>query len=138
MKHKLLALLLASSLPMLMAHGDEGGCSGGEEEEEAIGPSTNSACAEGTTLTYETFGRTFMESYCTRCHSSTLSGPDRKGAPVFHDFDTVAGVRAVAEHIDQVAASGPGASNTLMPPGGPMPSLEERQQLAIWLACGSP
>lgn len=86
-------------------------------------------------LTYESFGGSFMETYCTRCHSSTLTGDARMGAAVYHDFDTLAGVLAFAEHIDGQAASGPAATNELMPIGAPTPTLAERQQLGEWLAC---
>ena len=76
-----------------------------------------------------------MESYCTRCHSSTLSGAARSGAPAGADFDTLEGILAHAHHIDQFAASGPHATNILMPPTDPRPTLGERQQLGAWLAC---
>jgi len=135
MRSKLFAILLVASLPALMGHGE--GC-GSEDEEAELGEPTGAACPDGSTLTYETFGRSFMESYCTRCHSSTLSGEARRGAPLYHDFDTPTGIRAVADHVDQMAGSGPSATNTLMPPGGAMPTLAERQRLAEWLACDAP
>lgn len=133
------ALLLAiCALPFLMAHGD-GGCGGcSSEEDEIFGPPTQTACPEISTLTYGTFGEQFMTQYCTRCHSSQLKGADRNGAPEFHDYDTVGGVRSVADHIDQTAASGPAATNTSMPIGAPQPTDEERRKLAEWIACGAP
>jgi uncharacterized membrane protein len=76
-----------------------------------------------------------MDNYCTRCHSSTLTGAARNGAPIGHDFDTFDGVLKVAEHIDEYAAAGPAAVNTLMPPSNPTPSEAERHQLGEWLAC---
>jgi hypothetical protein len=100
------------------------------------------------TLTYDNFGRDFMERYCTMCHDSALPRSQRNGAPIFHDFDTLLGVREVADHIDEEAGFGPGAHNTFMPgsrcpsvAGGPLdkdcdqPTPEERTQLAEWLAC---
>src|SRR5262245_8653387 len=100
------------------------------------------------TLTYDTFGRDFMERYCTSCHDSTLTRSHRNGAPFAHDFDTFLGVMQVHGHIDEQAGFGPDAKNTFMPPdrcpsvkGGPLaidcprPTAEERTNLAIWLAC---
>ena len=104
-----------------------------------FGPPTESACPPtGTTLTYESFGKPFMAAYCTRCHDSKLRGEDRQGAPSFHDFDTIFGIRAVSDHIDETTASGPAATNDSMPPDKPAPTLEERQQLGEWIACDMP
>jgi uncharacterized membrane protein len=106
--------------------------------DSVFGPPTESTCPQGSTLTYENFGKGFMTQYCTRCHSSELVGADRMGAPSFHDFDTLFGIKAVADHIDETTASGPAATNTGMPPDGPFPTLEEREQLGEWIACGMP
>lgn len=106
------------------------------EEEGEFGPPTESVCPEGSTLTWESFGQQFMASYCTECHASTLTGADRQGAPLYHDFDTLEGVLPVLDHVDMKAAAGPAATNELMPPAGnPTPTMEERQQLGEWLAC---
>jgi hypothetical protein len=57
----------------------------------------------------------------------------------FHDFDTLDGIKPVANHVDEYAAAGPSTTNELMPEGaGPRPSLAERQMLGEWLACGAP
>ena len=128
-------LVLASTLLLFtMGHGD--GCC--TEETAVLGPATGATCPPASTLTYASFGQAFMESYCTRCHSSTLSGADRNGATAFHDFDTRLGVVQVADHIDQAAGSGPNATNDQMPPDGAMPSVAEREMLAEWIACGAP
>jgi cytochrome c5 len=79
-----------------------------------------------------------MSTYCTRCHSSTLTGAARNGATSYHDFDTLKGVKDVMDHIDQTAGAGPDATNESMPPNGTKPSLAERQQLAEWIACQAP
>jgi hypothetical protein len=107
-------------------------------EESVFGPPTESVCPQTSTLTYQNFGKNFMTKYCTRCHSSELMGADRQGAPSFHDFDTLFGVKAVYDHIDETTAAGPAATNTGMPPDSPAPSLEERKQLGEWIACGMP
>jgi cytochrome c5 len=113
---------------------------GGEEHEEEGEPS-GATCPADSTLTYDTFGQSFMEQYCTGCHSSALSGAARQGAPSDHDFDTLAGIRDVgAEHIDGLAAAGPSHVNTAMPPAAQSakPSEAERRLLGEWLACGIP
>ncbi|MEZ4361660.1 MAG: hypothetical protein R3B48_15845 [Kofleriaceae bacterium] len=117
-----------------MAHG--GGCGG--EESSVLGPPTQAACPNGSTLTYANFGQAFMDQYCTRCHSSALTGAARNGATAYHDFDTVGGVRSVMDHIDQSAASGPAAMNHTMPPNGPFPTDDERLKLGEWIACEAP
>lgn len=109
------------------------------EENPVFGPPTETECPDGSTLTYENFGARFMEDYCTKCHSSELVGSvARHGAPSFHDFDTVYGIRAVSEHIDETTAAGPAAINDGMPRGAPYPTLDERYQLGEWIACGMP
>lgn len=123
------ALLLASQ----MGHG--GGCGG---EEDVFGDPTGSTCPQGSTLTYNNFGKAFMEQYCTRCHSSELTGSARNGAPSFHDFDTLPGIKAVSDHIDETTAAGPSSTNEGMPEDGAKPTLMERQQLGEWIACGMP
>lgn len=100
------------------------------------------------TLTWDSFGQHFMETYCTACHDSALKHSQRNGAPLYHDYNTLMGVLQTIDHVDEYAGSGPAASNSEMPPskcpstpGGsadtacPQPSEEERSQLAIWLAC---
>ncbi|MBK7539554.1 MAG: c-type cytochrome [Myxococcales bacterium] len=135
MSRRVLFLLALLSLPFLMAHGG-GGCGG--DEESVFGPPTQSACPNGSTITYANFGQAFMTQYCTRCHSSELVGAARNGAPKFHDFDTVGGIRSVSDHVDQTAASGPASTNTSMPPSGPIPTEDERKKLGEWLQCGAP
>lgn len=107
-------------------------------EDPLFGPPTESVCPTTQTLTYDNFGKPFMESYCTRCHSSELVGEARMGAPSFHDFDTLFGIKAVSDHIDETAAFGPAAMNNSMPPNGARPTAEERRQLGEWIACGMP
>jgi cytochrome c5 len=127
-------VIAAIALLFAMGHGD-GGCGGGEG---VLGPPTKAECPPASTLTYANFGQELMATYCTRCHASTLTGAARMGATAFHDFDTIDGIRAVREHIDQTAGAGPDATNETMPPNGSKPSLEERQKLAEWIACGVP
>jgi cytochrome c5 len=128
-------VLAATLLVFAMGHGDGCGCG----SEPVLGPPTNAICPPaGSTLTYANFGQQFMTTYCTRCHSSTLTGAARMGATAFHDFDTIEGIRPLLDHIDETAGAGPDATNDSMPPNGTKPSLAERQMLAEWLACQAP
>jgi hypothetical protein len=100
------------------------------------------------TLTYENFGKPFMDTYCIVCHDQHLPLSKRNGAPLYHDFDTLQGVLEVPDHIDEQAGWGPDAHNSFMPgercpstAGGPLdrdckqPTDEERTHLAQWIAC---
>jgi uncharacterized membrane protein len=109
-----------------------------DTDEHHLGEPTGATCPTDSTLSYQTFGQTFMASYCTRCHSSAVMGADRQDAPIGVNYDTVDGVRAHAELIDLHAAAGPNAVNTAMPPSDPRPSEAQRRQLGEWLACGAP
>lgn len=127
-------LVVATTLLVFtMGHGD-GCCS----STAVLGPLTEAECPPTSTLTYDNFGAAFMEQYCTRCHSSELTGTARMGATLFHDFDTREGVVQVGDHVDQTAAFGPAAQNRSMPPSAPFPTDAERTQLGEWLACGAP
>jgi uncharacterized membrane protein len=86
----------------------------------------------GTTLTYDNFGRTFMASWCNRCHSAEPGMRD--GAPDDYVFDTLDQVR---KHKDRIFARS-ATTNDSMPPGPVDPPLAEREKLAEWLACGAP
>lgn len=108
------------------------------EDPVLFGPPTGAVCPPASTLTWENFGKPFMETYCTGCHHSELVGPARMGAPSFHDVDTVFGVRSIRNHIDETTAAGPDAINRGMPNEGPFPTDAERFQLGEWLACGAP
>lgn len=115
--------------------GDSGSEPPGEQETR---PSSGSVCPSEQTLTYENFGRPFLETYCTRCHGMNPPDGSRHGAPVGLDWDVLELVREHAERIDRLAAAGPSATNTTMPPSEPRPSVAERRQLGEWLVCGAP
>ena len=87
---------------------------------------------EGTTLTYENFGASFMTGYCQSCHGSLSE--DRAGAPGESIFDTVGQIQRQRDRIFARSAAG----NDSMPPGPEDPSPEDREKLAEWLACGAP
>ena len=108
-------------------------CGGDDHPRE--GAATGSVSPSPNTLTYATFGESFMTRYCVRCHSTAVTGDARQGAPADHNFNAFAGVLRFADHIDEHAAAGPNAVNSDMPPSDPKPTEEERRQLGQWLAC---
>ncbi len=85
----------------------------------------------GTTLTYENFGKSFIDTHCQSCHASRSH--DRVGAPAEYFFDTREDVVRHRERIFVRAA----ASNDSMPPGPNDPNDGDRAKLADWLACGA-
>ena len=87
------------------------------------GGSTGATCPSGSTLTYASFGKAFMDSYCVSCHQKFSSQDGIKG-------DTAA--------IDERTGSGPNGTNTSMPQSGAAPTDAERAKLSEWLACGAP
>ena len=109
-----------------------------DHDHESEGTPTQSVCPTPQTLTYANFGQAFFDSYCQRCHASTVTGAARMGAPDDHTFDQVQDIQLLAHHIDELAAAGPAAVNTEMPPDGAKPTEAERRQLGEWLACGAP
>jgi cytochrome c5 len=132
-KHLAIVALLGSAL----ACGDSHDHDDDHDESAEVGDATGATCPQGSTLSYDNFGKEFFASYCLSCHSSALSGAAaRSGAPNDHNFDTLQGIQANIDHIDELTAAGPNATNTAMPPGGG-PTLEERTKLGEWLACGA-
>lgn len=87
---------------------------------------------EGTTLSYENFGADFMGQWCNRCHQPYAR--DRHGAPGEYNFDKLHELRRSKERIFARAA----LDNDSMPPGPDDPPLQQREDLAEWLACGAP
>jgi len=113
-------------------------CSGEAEAEEHEGTATGAKCPGTDGPTAENFGTAFLQTYCLKCHSESVTGDARQGAPTDTNFDTLEEVRFHSMHMDEHAASGPNATNTEMPPAKQLqPTLEERQKLGQWLACGA-
>ncbi len=88
----------------------------------------------GTQLTYESFGKGFLDNHCQGCHGVRSATEDRKGAPSGYDFGSADDARRWRSRIFSRAA----ADNTTMPPGPDDPPELEREKLAEWLACGAP
>ncbi|HEY8432919.1 MAG TPA: hypothetical protein VIL20_31320 [Sandaracinaceae bacterium] len=83
---------------------------------------------------WESFARGFFATYCTRCHSSTLTTPaERGGAPEGLNWDDEAAVRANLQRIRNAV----GVQN-FMPPSDPLPSCEERRRLVRWIDADAP
>lgn len=128
-------------LPLALGVGCGGDDDGGHDDdhgEENVGPDSGATCPDNSTLTYENFGKEFFSSYCLRCHSSSVTGEKRMGAPPDHNFDKLSEIDLLKKHIDQMAASGPAHTNETMPPSNPKPSKEEREKLGEWIACEVP
>jgi hypothetical protein len=83
--------------------------------------------------TWDTFAMEFFATWCTRCHGSTLTGPDRNGAPVGYDWDVEATVRSFLPEIRNAV----GVQN-FMPFNPPDPSCDERQQIVRWIDADAP
>jgi hypothetical protein len=107
---------------------------------------TGSTCV-GTPPTYDGFAKGFFDTYCIRCHSTTLVTPEQRHfADPTVNLNTAEGARAVDRcRIDRMAGSGPSQTNTIMPfdirnedPTQRFPTVGERVQLSQWLACGTP
>jgi hypothetical protein len=79
-------------------------------------------CPADSTLTYESFGSTFLSDNCLSCHTS-------KERPA---LTTRAAVVANKDKILSAAVT-----STTMPADGSI-AIEERQLLGEWLACGAP
>jgi uncharacterized membrane protein len=125
---------------LLVACGDDGGAggSGGSGSPGGSNTPSGATCPPASTLTHGNFGQQFFSTYCLRCHTKSLIGTQRSGAPVGFNYDSAVEIRALAAKIDGQAAWGPTRTNTSMPPNGDKPTPEERMQLGEWLACGAP
>ena len=89
------------------------------------------ACEDGPTWT--SAGQPFVTTWCTPCHSSTVIGDDRQGAPVGVDFDTYNATTTWAGSLRPQVA---GDTASMPPAGGP--SREDRADFVAWLDCGMP
>lgn len=91
------------------------------------GADTGAVCPSGSSLTYASFGQSFMDTYCTSCHS----GNERP------DLSSADAVKRELHGVLNTAAAGPKATNNAMPTDGDIPA-DERVKLGEWLACGAP
>ncbi len=83
--------------------------------------------------TWASFAQGFFASYGTRCHSTTLSGVARNGAPDGYNWDDETAVDA---HLDAIR-SAVGVVN-FMPPSAPLPTCDERRRMVRWIDAAAP
>lgn len=111
---------------------------GGGGTHHAAGSSANAgsggAGASCSTVTYATFGQTFLTTYCLGCHGGTVTGAARQGAPTDAVFDTLAEVKAASRKLMTEVVT-----KRTMPFGNAMkPTDAERTEFGQWLSCGAP
>ncbi len=125
------ALFIAALAVVACDAGDAGDESGdsetGVDTEAMLAP-----CDAQPTITYDTFGRGFLATYCDGCHGTDVT--NRQGAPddvVFDDRETA---ETWADRILVRSAPEDGSAPT-MPPAGGVPD-DDRDRLLVWLTCG--
>jgi len=91
------------------ARGDAGASDGG----------AGGACGA---LTYESFGKAFVASYCISCHGASSRQVK---------LDTLPAIQAAKAQVKRAAVT-----SKAMPEGGKQPTDEERAKLGQWLDCG--
>lgn len=116
LRQTMCAVLLSGAAVFGFACGDD------KEENESSGIECDS------TLTYTKDIAPIVSSKCLSCHSKSVTGPARGGAPSDHNFDTEADVKNYLDHIEEEAVI-----ENAMPPGG-LPQ-SDRQKLGAWIAC---
>jgi uncharacterized membrane protein len=84
----------------------------------------------GTALNYANFGQGFISTNCLQCHNEMRASDG-------YQFGTQQLVQTHLNAIDSSSASGPARTNTRMPQGMVIPTMDERQKLGVWLACGA-
>ncbi|NCG18964.1 MAG: hypothetical protein GWP91_08130 [Rhodobacterales bacterium] len=104
-------------------------CGGGPADE----PVPDESTCEVEPVTWDNFARGFIQTQCLPCHTATLSGVDRRGAPPTVNYDTYTEVVA---QLGRITARATGSTPT-MPPAGGIPD-EDRQRLLDWVLCGAP
>lgn len=92
----------------------------------ACGVGASGTCSTDSTLTWESFGQSFMTANCTSCHGTTSASDGVS-------LTSAALVRAHLNKVDSEVASG------AMPPRGSTSlTTQQKTDLANWLACGAP
>ena len=97
----------------------------------ACGPAASTGTCPATPVKFADVHA--LSTNCVACHSSTLSGAQRQGAPSGIDYDSYASASAnAAEGLDQISAG-------FMPPvGGGSISTDDVTAFSQWVACGTP
>ncbi len=89
------------------------------------------SCDDAPVVTYDTFGRGFLSTYCDGCHAPAVV--DRQGAPANVVFDTRDRAAEFADRILARSAPEGGAPVTMPPAGGIVAA--DIARLEIWLTC---
>jgi uncharacterized membrane protein len=104
----------------------------------ACGDSTSSngdaSCTAADAPTYETFGQAFMTDYCSSCHSASVTGTARLGAPPEDVFDTLAQIQGNTEELAHEVES----KAMPFPTAKKFPTDAERALFTQWMSCGAP
>jgi hypothetical protein len=100
------------------------------ESESETGGFGEIACDEEPVLTFDTFGRGFLATYCNGCHGGEVA--DRKGAPPAVMFDEREMVSTFAERI-LVRVTPPDGVPPMPPAGGV--TEDDLERARIWLTC---
>jgi hypothetical protein len=120
-------------LSVALALGCDDGSAG--DDDDGAGSSSGSGglapCDEQPVLTYDTFGRGFLSTYCDGCHGSAVV--ERQGAPASVVFDTHEQALALGDRILARAAPTDGSEPTMPPVGGVTEA--DRERLLVWLGC---
>lgn len=83
--------------------------------------------------TWASYAQGSFAMWCTRCHSSTLTGAARNGAPDGYNWDDPNAVRLRAATIRTAVGVG-----NFMPPNDPKPPCAERRRLVRWIDAATP
>lgn len=128
-----LALALGLELSLLGVACDDSGDDVGDDESSDSDGGALAPCEEQPVLTYDTFGRGFLATYCDGCHGSAVTDERRQGAPVEVAFDTAEGAQMYADRILARTAPPDGSAPTMPAVGGV--TEEDRERLVVWLTC---
>lgn len=118
--------------------GDDGGSGDGDAGELINGcpPHRTPLAQPGEPIdgdTYASFAMPLFQSFCVRCHATTVTGDDRNGAPVDYDWDDETSVRA---HLAEIR-NAIGVLN-FMPLTPPAPSCDQRRRMVRWIDAAAP
>ena len=91
-----------------------------------------SPCEDPAVPTWHSFAQGYVRTWCVGCHTASLTGAERQGAPEGLDFDTWSEVH---EARDRITARATGESPDMPPLGGI--AREQVDLFAQWLSCGA-
>ena len=96
-------------------------CGGGNDEDILS--------ATGDVMTWENFGREFMQNYCTRCHQSSVLDGASFPLETYAQFTT-----DDIPHRSRIAV----VNAKSMPPGEPFPTELDIARFSVWIDAGYP